>query len=233
MKKTLLAMVAASAFTAPAFASVDYFVGGGLGSQFATYQESYEGRITEDGNEIGSASSKNESSALGNGFHIRTGAIINDHHRVTFTANWTNDLVINEFKVSDSEGYFEHDSIYLNQAEYLLSYDYLHPISNNVAIFGGATVGSVKNTHTDISKYSDGEDKEVFSDSGIGWGLQFGAQYTITENWSTDITYRHMFSSPVHSYKEEASEDGLKGTYTETYEVASHSSITISLDYRF
>jgi opacity protein-like surface antigen len=189
----------------------------------AVHVTSYNGR------EIGSASSKYESSALGNGFHIRTGAIINDHHRVTFTANWTNDLAINEFKYSDSEGDLDHGSSYLNQAEYLLSYDYLHPISNNVAIFGGATVGSVKNTYTE----NYGEDKDVFSDSGIAWGLQFGAQYTITENWSTDITYRHMFSSPVHSYKEEASEDGLKATYTETYEVDSHSSITISLDYRF
>jgi opacity protein-like surface antigen len=112
----------------------------------------------------------------------------------------------------------------------IVSYDYMHSMTDDISLFGGATLGWVKNKATLSGSVSvDDEvisDSESISDRTFQTGLQVGAQYKVNENWTTDLTYRRMFNSM--DKKVVWDEDDY-----ERYEVKGHSSLTLSVDYRF
>ncbi|WP_273860231.1 porin family protein [Photobacterium sp. GSS17] len=72
---------------------------------------------------------------------------------------------------------------YMDKSEqnmFLASYDYLLPVHQKVNLFAGVSAGFA--------------DSEINNDSSSDfvWGGQVGAMYKITDNWSTDLTYRYL-----------------------------------------
>jgi opacity protein-like surface antigen len=235
MKKTL-AVVSASLLATPVLANdVQYFVGGGLGGQYISVSEgnSYEG---EYDNYAYSSDSSSEQTAFGSSIHIRTGMIFSQNHRVTLTANFTGDTEISSYSSSYSDGEWSTGKDEIKQTELLLSYDYIHALNNNVSIFGGATVGTISNELSRSDKGYDPYYDEEWSESNslkgsdFGYGLQIGAQYKINENWSADLTYRHMFSTLDKSTTLIESD---RWTETSTGKVNNHGVFTVTVDYRF
>lgn len=105
-------------------------------------------------------------------YQFRGGAIINDQHR--FTATYS-------YYESKFDGIFAND---YTQNMYLASYDYLIPVHQKVNLFAGATMG-----------YSDTKIKNTLSSNSstdFVWGGQVGAQYKLSNNLSTDLTYRYL-----------------------------------------
>lgn len=66
------------------------------------------------------------------------------------------------------------------QNMFLASYDYLLPVAQQVNLFAGVSAGVA--------------DSEIAgeSSSDFVWGGQVGAMYQLSENWSTDLTYRYL-----------------------------------------
>ncbi|MGF1694840.1 porin family protein [Vibrio lamellibrachiae] len=208
MNKTLLALTITT-LAAPSAMATEYFVGGGLG---------YHTTKAEIANNGHGYTGKNSGLAL----HIRGGAYITENHRLTGTANF---VLNDEVYAESTPGLSGSDyTIDFKQTEFLMSYDYIHSISSDFSVFGGATAGMVKNTLKEEERYynfpylsySVEESKSDFT-----YGLQVGAQYKLTNDLSADLQYRHMFES--FSYTE--------GNYKES--ISNHGEFTISLDYRF
>ncbi|CAH7390439.1 Opacity protein-like surface antigen [Vibrio chagasii] len=221
MKKVLLAVVCGGLFSTQALAAdVDYFVGGGLGGQFADakmfegYDPIKEPRFEDDFDSLDKTSGAMN-------FHVRGGAIIDNTHRFTFTINHAGDDKLSNYS---EDGYSE--TLELKQLEFLVSYDYMYGLTNDVSVFGGVSLGSVKNQYTWTDSDTEGTSKDKIKSTDLAAGLQVGAQYKINDNWSTDLTYRHMFSSMDEKL------DHGEGYY-EKYEVNGHGSLTLSVDYRF
>lgn len=209
MNKLLIALTI-STLTAPSAMATEFFVGGGVGYHSATAE-------IEDTSEANPASAKE--TANGAAFHIRGGAYITENHRVTATINLSGD---NE--LYKEAGNFATANLELAQTEYLVSYDYVHPVSSALSIFGGATAGMVKNELTGTVSSSD---KTLFNETGsetdFVYGLQAGIQYKLSNQLSADLQYRHMFES--YSYTDNDLE--FKAS------VPNNGEFTISLDYRF
>ncbi len=205
MKKIIsLAVVAALSAPAAYANTVEYFVGGGMG-----YHNS-KAKVSIDG--LGSSSETASSAA----FHFRGGAYVNENHRFTLTANF-----VGKDDIYDYDLVLIQEQGKLSQSEWLASYDYIHPLANNVSIFGGVTAGFINNklsvSGTDwIGTYS-------YSDSerDLALGAQIGTQVRLDANWSIDATYRYMGTS----YEE-------KNDFVRLA-VDNHSEFTVSLDYRF
>ncbi|MCQ1058047.1 porin family protein [Photobacterium sp. ZSDE20] len=107
-------------------------------------------------------------------YQFRGGAIVNDQHRFTATYSYFED------KYNGALG-FENK---LTQNMYLASYDYLIPVQEKVNLFAGVTMG-----------YADNKIKTDFgsnSSTDFVWGGQVGAQYKLSNNLSTDLTYRYL-----------------------------------------
>lgn len=210
MKKLTLLTLAASVVAVPAMATnVEYFVGGGLGGQFngVTISDEDGKWFDESGNAMN--------------MHLRGGLVIEQNHRVTFTANFAGDAEL--FSHTDSDG--EKEIYELKQSEFLVSYDYLHNIAKDIDLFVGVSTGWVKNKLSGEYIYDDITEKDSISDTSFAMGFQVGAQYRIDNNWSTDLTYRHMFSSMDKKFGDDE--------YFERVEVEGHGALTLSLDYRF
>ncbi|MCK6262054.1 porin family protein [Vibrio sp. ZSDE26] len=214
MKNTLLALTIAT-LAAPSVMATEYFVGGGLGYHSAT-------------TEIKAGGESRDKKSKGSAFHIRGGAYLAENHRVTGTINFTgdNDLINSGVYDISGEGFDMETNIDLAQTEFLISYDYIHNLNEKFSVFGGATIGMVKNKltidHTDFDD-SDYSFKESGDESDFVYGLQAGVQYKITNEISADLQYRHMFES----YSETGPNDVVK------YSIPNNSEFTISLDYRF
>ncbi|WP_047049222.1 outer membrane beta-barrel protein [Vibrio mexicanus] len=202
MKNVLsLAILAAVAAPSTYATSVDYFVGGGMGYHSATVK-------VEDGD-----GDIHKETAKGAAFHIRGGAYIAEDHRLTLTANFTGDNELDALYIGDAWAKAE-----LAQTEWLASYDYVHGLNEDFSIFGGATVGYIKNKG--IIRGNVGEDfKHSESESDFAFGGQVGVQYHVAQNVSIDGTYRYMGTS----YKSKEFAD----------KVSNHSEFIVSLDYRF
>ncbi|MGF1755187.1 porin family protein [Vibrio makurazakiensis] len=228
MKKTLLTL-AVSALSIPSVmaneatsspeiipetSSPEFFIGGGLG---------YHGMKGElDDSQLG----KHTENANGGAFHIRAGLYVTENHRVTATINHMGDSHLYRDRLYEGTPGVDA-KIDLAQTEYLISYDYIHPINSQVSVFGGATAGLVNNKVN--SSYRDTSDEYTASHKGsetdFTMGLQVGAQYKIIENVSVDLQYRHMFESYSETFSE--------GDYTTKLSIPYSNEVTISVDYRF
>ncbi len=222
MKKTIIALstLALASTSVSAFdLNPEFFVGGGVGYHHAKFESKYS-EVYESDNWSG----KESNTAKGAAFSVRTGAYLTPNHRVTLTANFTGD---NEL-YSDSDEYGKYTEN-LKQSEYLASYDYLHYLNAEFALFAGATAGVVQNTLTFEDKYNGETSKDKYKETDFTYGLQVGAQYKINANWSADLQYRHMFESTSVSQ----SESWDNGYYKDTHTVKNHGELTLSVDYRF
>ncbi|WP_025548734.1 outer membrane protein, partial [Vibrio parahaemolyticus] len=66
------------------------------------------------------------------------------------------------------------------QHSFLASYDYMVPVYKDISLFAGVSAGAAKN---DINDHSS---------TDFVYGGQVGATYKISDNWSTDLTYRYL-----------------------------------------
>ncbi|MEG3692887.1 outer membrane beta-barrel protein [Vibrio coralliirubri] len=222
MKKTIIALstLALASTSVSAFdLNPEFFVGGGVGYHHAKFESKWTEVAEGD-----SWSDKESDTAKGAAFSVRTGAYLTPNHRVTLTANFTGD---NEL-YSDSDEYGK-ETQNLKQSEYLASYDYLHYLNADFALFAGVTAGVVQNTITFEYKDIDGTDKEKDKETDFTYGLQVGAQYKINSNWSADLQYRHMFESTSVS----DSWNDEYGYGNDTFTVKNNGELTLSVDYRF
>ncbi|MEZ8861384.1 outer membrane beta-barrel protein [Vibrio sp. 10N.247.311.51] len=222
MKKTIIALstLALASTSVSAFdLNPEFFVGGGVGYHHAKFESKWTGGAEGD-----SWSDKESDTAKGAAFSVRTGAYLTPNHRVTLTANFTGDNEL--YSDSDEDSKYTEN---LKQSEYLASYDYLHYLNADFALFAGVTAGVVQNTLTFEDKYNGETSKDKYKETDFTYGLQVGAQYKINTNWSADLQYRHMFESS--SVSESGSWD--TGYYKNTYTVKNHGELTLSVDYRF
>ncbi|MDO6762632.1 outer membrane beta-barrel protein [Agarivorans sp. 1_MG-2023] len=213
MKKALLALSFATLFTSSAY-STEFFVGGGAGYQKVNVEASdseYGSRATDAGRAA---------------FHIRGGVYLNENHRLTATINYMSDANVYRNNLGGVDTQIE-----LAQNEYLLSYDYIQPISDKFSVFGGATIGAVHNKGKfwleekpvggGVSSYSHQANQTDFT-----YGLQIGMQYKILDNLSMDVQYRHMFESYSNDIHWETGEKT-------SFSLPHSNAYTISFDYRF
>ncbi|MBP2702020.1 outer membrane beta-barrel protein [Photobacterium lucens] len=137
-------------------------------------------------------------------YQIRGGIIVDDTHRLMATYGYKKD----KFNYSDAE--VSGVKAKHKQDLYLASYDYLVPVGANVNLFAGASMGAAHNKVT----HKEGGKK---SSTDFVWGGQVGAMVQLTDNISTDLTYRYL----DQNYK--AADTRLKGT----------EQIMWTLDYKF
>ncbi|WP_221076328.1 outer membrane beta-barrel protein [Agarivorans aestuarii] len=218
MKNTLLALVIGG-LTSHSVLANEFFIGGGAGYQNVKVDAS-DTLLSNYSTDAGRAA-----------IHVRGGVYLSENHRVTATINYMSDATVYRNALGEYPSHFDSKA-QLAQNEYLLSYDYLHPLSENFSLFGGATVGLVNNKAklsiehkpqdgNPSSRYSHQSSKTDFT-----YGLQLGMQYKLTESLSVDVQYRHMFESYSEGFTRESGEStSLSFPYSNTY--------TVSLDYRF
>ncbi len=179
--------------------NVDFFVGGGVGYHLMSVQDfDFNDSYTPDYM----------------AFHLRTGLYLNESHRFTFTTNVTGDNEIYAHSIA-----LGSETLEVNQSEFLLSYDYIHPIGQNLSIFGGVTAGAIRNTLTLSDSNWLSSDQYSSTSTDISFGGQAGVQFAISSEASVDVTYRYMGSS---------FDDEIIGV-----KLNDHSELTLSLDYRF
>lgn len=212
MKKTLGLLMIAS-LSSSAYAA-DFFIGAGTG---------YQGTKAEiNDSEFGIFNEK----AQGAAFHIRAGLYLEDNHRFTATINHMVDSKLYGNSLGqDPVG--QSLNIDLAQTEYLVSYDYIHAVTSDFSVFGGATIGLVNN-RVEMSYYeTDGgySDSHKGSQTDFTYGFQVGAQYKIMDNLSADLQYRHMFESYSETDEWEYGSTKLSIPY--------NNQISLTLDYRF
>lgn len=213
MKKQLSLLVIAS-LSSSVYAT-EFFIGAGGGYQGA------KGEVSDS--EFGTFSDN----AKGGAFHIRAGLYLEDNHRFTATINHMVDSSLYRNRLNEEP---EHVSsgVDLAQTEYLISYDYLHALTSDLSLFGGATVGLVNN-RVEMSIYNrdtgDGASHKA-SHTDFTYGLQVGAQYQILDNLSADLQYRHMFESYDNTINWESGE-------TTKVSIPYNNQISLSFDYRF
>ena len=166
MKKSILStLVLAGIVSAPAMATnVETFMGGGVGYQSDNFKGSHK-MHSEDAS-----------------YQIRAGAIVDNHHRLMATYGYKKD------KFNLSEAGADSVKAKYKQDLYLASYDYLVPVTSNINLFAGASMGAAHNKLT--AKTSEKSFKNSSTD--FVWGGQLGAMVQLTDNISSDLTYRYL-----------------------------------------
>ncbi|WP_144211331.1 outer membrane beta-barrel protein [Shewanella donghaensis] len=151
--KTLLAVSICSFLmvTNAQAADVEYFIGTGTGYQM----DSLKGDVSKD--------------TEGMPWQLRAGMLLNENNRITGTFSYMED----EFTIGNQEYKQE-------QYSWLLSYDYLIPVSKNTQVFMGFSAG--------------GNDNKVAGKASADfvWGGQVGLQYQWNEHFSSDLGYRYL-----------------------------------------
>ncbi|TKB57573.1 porin family protein [Ferrimonas aestuarii] len=132
----------------------------------------------------------------------RFGVILNDNHRFSGTYSYKED----DFSAAG-------DDFKLYQNLFLASYDYMHAIDDagKFNLFAGLSAGVVNNKF-------DGN-----ANSDFVWGGQVGAEYRITQKWSTELGYRYLdqdYDEPGHR---------IGGQY----QLDTSHQFYLSVDYRF
>lgn len=163
MKKSILStLVLAGIVSAPAMATnVETFIGGGVGYQLDNFKGPHK-MHSEDAS-----------------YQIRGGVIVDDHHRLMATYGYKKD------RFNFSEAGVDSVKAKHKQDLYLASYDYLVPVTSNINLFAGASMGAA---HNKVSHKEGGKK----SSTDFVWGGQLGAMMQLTDNISSDITYRYL-----------------------------------------
>lgn len=135
-------------------------------------------------------------------WQLRGGAILNDHHRFAGTYSYKED----KFNVLG-------DSVKQEQHMFLASYDYLFPVGNSgkFNLFAGLSAGVADNKIAGDSQ------------SDFVWGGQVGAEYRLTQNWSTELGYRYL----DQDYENTGPSIGQNFSLDDTQQ------LYLSIDYRF
>ncbi|PSV57465.1 porin family protein [Photobacterium sp. GB-3] len=191
MKKSILStVVLAGIVSAPAMATnVETFMGGGVGYQLDNFKDAAK-MHSEDAS-----------------YQIRGGVIVDNHHRLMATYGYKKD----KFNIAESGE--ETIKAKHKQDLFLVSYDYLVPVTSNINLFAGASMGAAHNKLTAKTSEASGKD----SSTDFVWGGQLGAMVQLTDNISSDLTYRYL----DQNYKT----DGIRLKGTEQ--------IVWSVDYKF
>ncbi|WP_047049228.1 outer membrane beta-barrel protein [Vibrio mexicanus] len=178
---------------------IDFFVGGGIGYHLIS---------------INDLESNDNYTPDYMAFHLRTGLYVNENHRFTLTTNVTGDNEVYARSLA-----LGGEALEVNQSEFLLSYDYLHPVTQKLSLFGGVTAGAIRNKllQSDSSWLSSWQYSNTSTD--FSFGGQAGIQFALSSEASVDLTYRYMGSS---------FDDELVG-----FEFNDHSELSLSIDYRF
>lgn len=157
-------------------ANVEYFVGAGTGYQTDTIK----GDVKKDSDAVP--------------VQLRAGMLINDSHRITGTFGYAED------KFSQSGDKFKQE-----QYSWLVSYDYLIPVTKNTNLFMGLTAGA--NDNKVAGKAS----------TDFVWGGQAGVQFKWNEHFSSDLGYRYL--------EQDYSNNGIT--------IDSSQQVYLTLDYKF
>ncbi|MEZ9708722.1 outer membrane beta-barrel protein [Vibrio breoganii] len=224
MKHALLILSLIPLSTPALSAQLDYFMGGGLGGQWANLHTT--GTYSNEPSNNSTLNYSNKDTTLAGIGQIRTGAIINSTHRIMITGAWTNELLFQDSTLEDSSGQITKNTTSLKQREVIFSYDYLHPINRHMSIFIGGSAGYINNNLqlAPASQYYN--DNQKVKKSDFTYGIQLGAVYKLHDNWSADITYRRMFKSLDQTVESNEAD-------TVNYSLEEYGNITISLDYHF
>lgn len=150
-----------------------WFIGGGIGYQSDTSQSTiFDQQIFKGSNDV----------AI---YQIKGGAILNTSHRIALEYSYSMG------KISDAGDEIEilgpNQFLYSQQLEsnlYLITYDFLYPLSDTFNWFVGATLGTSNN------RFTDGIDS--LSKSTSTWGVQTGIDWNITNKLATSLTYRYL-----------------------------------------
>jgi len=179
MKSTKLMMLLAGSTLVCSSAQaleIDYFAGAALGYQ----TDSIAGAVKKDSEDLS--------------YQGRIGMIIENHHRITGTFGYMED------KFSASGSQYKQE-----QYSWLVSYDYLFPVHQNVNVFAGVTTGVNDNKIAGRAS------------TDFVWGGQVGMQYKWSKHLSSDLGYRYL--------EQDYSESGI--------EIENSQQVYLSLDYRF
>ncbi|MGF1721406.1 outer membrane beta-barrel protein [Vibrio kyushuensis] len=217
MKKLILATSIATLLS-PAAMATEYFVGAGVGYHTA-------GAIIED-----SDNGRNELKDNTVSYSVRAGAYILENHRITATANFVGEGHLYGTSEPIQDGETAYGDISFEQNEFLVSYDYIHDINDKFSLFGGATVGLVKNKiHAKATASNTGPLTVSMSGSeqDFVYGAQGGVQYKLTPTISADLQYRYMSSS-----SEKLAVIGNQGGEV-YFKIPEYSEITFNIDFRF
>ena len=165
MRKSILStLVLAGIVSAPAMATnVETFMGGGVGYQLDNFK--------------GDAKMHSEDAS----YQIRGGVIVDNHHRLMATYGYKKD----KFNIASDEAPIKAKH---KQDLYLVSYDYLVPATSNINLFAGASMGAAHNKLTAKQLEQSGK----LSSTDFVWGGQLGAMVQLTDNISSDFTYRYL-----------------------------------------
>ncbi|MGR5143067.1 porin family protein [Photobacterium sp. DNB23_23_1] len=152
MRSFFLISIISIAVATPALAT-DFFVGAGVGWQ----QDEIKRTLDKDSESVH--------------FQVRTGAILEEHHRITAAYSYKDDDV----RTDDQK--YKH---YMHLMT--LSYDYMLPFAFDGRLSGfiGPTMGLYNNEFADRRR------------THFTWGGQVGLQYRLPQNWSVDLSYRYL-----------------------------------------
>lgn len=212
MKKTLLAtLLGASLVSTPLLAQP--FVSFGLLNQKASTDWSHS-QTDADGVPGSSFFSGESVSDTSVGFFIRGGYLLDQQHRLSLElARVGHDAQHNPGTASDTgPTSMSHDI-----TSFTAHYDYLYPVMDQLNLFAGLHLGMV---HSDL-------DTALGSDSDVGlqYGLQLGAAYQITPQWSVDLAYAYSMTSLEN--KATVGEDTIK------VELDNLSALRLGVSYQF
>lgn len=181
----------------------DWFIGGTIGSQKNTFQDSGYA-LKDPKNEFDHSQKINEYDAA---YSVRFGKYFGDNseHRLYST-----------YSYSDGRS-GDLDSAKYRQQNILFSYDYIVPIGqSDINWFVGATAGY---GHTRVHHELGG------SKDGFIYGGQTGFQYNLNDNMTAELGYRYI--------KEDYQKVSVENSYANTLALDESQQVYLGIDYRF
>ncbi|QLE87931.1 porin family protein [Shewanella sp. Scap07] len=155
---------------------IDYFAGMGLGYQ----SDSIEGNLNKDTEDMS--------------YQARIGMLIEKQHRITGTFAYMED------KFNQGGDKYKQE-----QYSWLVSYDYMIPVHQDVNLFAGVTMGANDNKVAGRAS------------TDFVWGGQVGMQYQWSKHFSSDLGYRYL--------AQDYNENGI--------EIDNSQQVYLTLDYKF
>ena len=203
MKKLFISSLALATLSAPAFAlDSQWFIGTGIGYQNAEIKHS---ELIQDG-------TTDSNDAV---YQLQTGVVLNKYYRISFEYQYADTTVGTYDRSSlyprpDIDGSDDRVSIHdksekynLEQNLFLLSYDYIMPLSPQFNIVTGLMAGVTQNEITidkfelDVAQNKPTTSKAQHSSTDFTWGAKLGAEFNINDQWSTELTYRYLTTDDV------------------------------------
>lgn len=194
MKRILLAtLLGASLASTPLLASP--FISFGLLNQKATTNWSHQQKEVDGMPGLEPFFSGDSESDTSMGFFIRGGYLLNLQNRLSVELARVGQDAKHELGTLDADSgntvSMSHDITSL-----VAHYDYLYSVTGRVSLYAGLHLGVV---HSDLDTLL-GND----SDLGMQYGLQMGAAYQFTPQWSVDFSYSYSLTTAENRVSEQA-----------------------------